>query len=259
LKKIFILFQILQKLALILYKTNLYSLKSNNMTLLEETFKDMQRVSISFLRTNESVWTDLVAIKANIILLEKNYKELEDSIAAQKANNTGGPVDQKSNMTEDMVARFYALDCQLSFYAKDKEDLVLLSDVNYSESTLEEMKEENQVTTFALILKRAKEYLPKLTDYNVKADELTELEDDFELWKKMPDVVDQTSNLHKSATRSIKTINRAARKIFNKLDDAFDGNFAGNTKFLEDWYEARKIKGRPIRKRKNNGGTDAKK
>ena len=184
---------------------------------------------------------------------------MDDCIAAQKASNKGGQVDQKNDLTENLVARFYSLDCRLSFYAKDKNDLVLLSDVNYSESALEDMKEEDQTKTFAVILNRAKEYLPKLTDYNVKAAELTALEADFERWKKMPDTVDQTSNQHKAATRTIKSVNKVGRKILGKLDDAVDGNFADNAKFREGWYDARKIKGRPSYKKKNKKGEDTKK
>jgi len=229
------------------------------MTLFEKTFRDMQRNSISYIRTNESLWTAQPAIKANILLLEKNYSDLEASIATQQSNDPSGYVDQKNDLTENLITRFYALDCKLSFYAKDKNDKVLLNDVNYSISTLEGMSDELLVETFAVILKRADEYLGKLEDYNVTAEELNDLGEDFESLKKMPVTVNQTSNQHKSATRSIKAINSEARLILNRLDDAFDGMMVGNTEFLEGWYEARKIKGRPIRKRKASNGTDAKK
>ncbi len=229
------------------------------MTLIEETFRDMQRNCISYIKTNEALWTAQPAIKAHVLLLEKNYNDLENSIAAQKSNVTAGSVDQKNDLTENLTTRFYALCCKLSFYAKDKNDKVLLNDVNYSISTLEGMTEELLIETFAVILNRGKGYLPKLTDYSVTAKELDTLEKDFESLKKMPVTVDQTSNQHKSATRSIKAVNKVGREILNRLDDAFDGIMAGNIEFLDGWYEARKIKGRPIRKKKATNGTDAKK
>ena len=101
------------------------------MTLFEKTFRDMQRNSISYIRTNESLWTAQPAIKANILLLEKNYSDLEASIATQQSNDPSGYVDQKNDLAENLLSRCYALDCKLSFYAKDKNDKVLLNDVNY--------------------------------------------------------------------------------------------------------------------------------
>jgi len=228
------------------------------MTLIEETFRDMQRNSISYMRTNEGLWIAQPAIKAKVLLLEKNFKDLDNSIAAQKGNKKSGYVDQKNNLTENMITRFYALGCKLSFYAREKNDRILLSDVKFSVSSLEGMTEEELAGTFALILKRGREYLPKLTDYSVTAEELDDLEEDLEILKKMPVTVDQTSNQHKSATRTIKSVNKVGREILNMLDDAFDGILAGNIEFLEGWYEVRKIKGRPkiIRKKKNGNGTD---
>ena len=58
----------------------------------------------------------------------------------------------------------------------------------------------------------------------------------------------------KTATRSIKELNAEARNIFDQLDDAMEGIIT-DEKFIEGWFDARKIKGRHAYAKKTTNGT----
>ncbi len=219
------------------------------MTLEEKTYRTMQKDSIAYLQLNEALWTPKIRIKTNVDLLKTNDKELDVASQAQENNNPGGLVDQKNHQFEVLADNFYSLSCKLRFYAKDTGDMVLLKDVDISESELKH----SVLDTLALcgkILKQAKNYLLIAKDCDLTAEELTKLEKDLEDANKLPIAVNITTNERKSATRSIKEINSESRLILDKLDDALEGMFAGNKDLLEGWFQVRKIKGRPLKKKK---------
>src|SRR5665647_2798454 len=76
-------------------------LKLSTMNHLEKTFSDMQNSCISFVRDNESVWITNLVIKEDVEALEKNKKELDETVKAQKDSDPGGQIAQKK---KDFVA-----------------------------------------------------------------------------------------------------------------------------------------------------------
>jgi hypothetical protein len=59
-------------------------------------------------------------------------------------------------------------------------------------------------------------------------------------------------NLMVTPTYSIKYLNNEARIILDRLDDAIEG-MIDDDKIIDDWFEARKIKGHHVPVKKENG------
>ena len=209
----------------------------------EETFSEMLKEAVSYVRKNESIWMHLAVIAANVDALAGNEHELDLAFKAQDENDPGGYVDQKNEQLALFLRKIYKLDRKLSFYAKDTGDKVLLNDVDVAESILEQTSEKEALIICSTILKRGNEYLSKTADYGITAGELTALSAELAELEKVQPTIGIITNDRKSAGRSIKDLIAEARNLLDKLDDAFEGMVDDNV-FLDGWFAVRKIKGR---------------
>jgi len=226
------------------------------MDLKEKTFWEMEKESISYLHKNESVWSNLAVIAANVEALEGNEQELSLAFKAQDENNPGGYVDQKNQQLSVYFRKMYKLGRKLSFYAKETGDKVLLNDVDVPESTFELLPEKEALIKCSTIIKRGNDYLAKTEAYGITADELDNLTTELSVLEKMQPTIGIITNDRKSARRSIKEVSAEARIMLDKLDDALEGMIEDGDTFLEGWFAVRKIKGRHKPKDKVPKDTD---
>ena len=219
------------------------------MDYMEKTFWDMQKACLSFGRKNEQEWNKIGVINNIFLALEANEKELDNTVKAQDENDPSGHVAEKNQQMANLIKRMYKFDRKLTLYAQEKNNKVLLNDVDVTESTFANSSDSDVFIICSTILTRAKEYLSKLTDYNITAEEIEQLETVLEEVKRMPENISNVTTDRKNATRTIKELNADARTLFEKLDNAFEG-FIENETFLKGWFDSRKIKGRSYGKKK---------
>jgi hypothetical protein len=221
-----------------------------------KTFWEMEKESISYARKNESVWAAKAVIVATVSALEANERELDLAFKAQDENDPGGHVAQKNAELTVYCRKIYKLGRKLLFYAKDKNDKVLLNDVDFSESKLLKFSEKKALLKCHTVITRGNEYLPQAADYDVTAEELEALATELAVLEQMQPTIGVITNERKSAGRSIKELISDARQLLSKLDDAFEG-MIDNDDFINGWFAIRKIKGRhkAAPKNEDNGGT----
>ncbi len=221
------------------------------MNYFEKTFWDMQKSCISFLNANSGVWKTNPIIKEEADALFKNEKDLAETVKTQGDSLTEGHVAQKRQEIIKLGKSIYRLSCSLSHLAKKTNNKVLQSVVDISESGFTIGEEKEIMARFGSLLDTARTRLADLTQYQVTAASLDQLEARYKKLQTMPETISVVEGIRKGATRSIKELNTDARIILDRLDDALEAIIA-DEKFLEGWFDARKIKGRHRGNKKND-------
>jgi hypothetical protein len=219
---------------------------------LEKTFMEMQNSCISVGNEYEAIFGKIQQIKDDFIALGKNGAELAEMIEKQSLNETEGHVTQKRADMAAMSKLVYKLGRKICHYAKLNNNQVLLSIVDISESKLLSGEENEIMLRFKSILAAGRDNLAILGPYEVTAASLDALDAQYAKLASLPKTINTVSATRKSATRGIKDLNNEARIILDRLDDAIEG-MIDNDKIIDDWFEARKIKGRHVPVKKENG------
>jgi hypothetical protein len=221
------------------------------MNFLDKTFWDMEKTCISVVLQNKSIWTNFDLIKTDVENLIKNEKDLHDAAQAQTENETGGHVAQKHLEMQQVAEKCYKLGRNLCHLAKKSNNMVLLASVDITESAFFARDEKDTMILFNKMLEAGRANIKDLAVYNLTAANLDDLEARIKKLAAIPEIINTVSGNRKSATRNIKEIIAEARSILDLLDNAFEG-IIEDEKFLEAWFDARKIKGRHSGSKKNN-------
>ena len=215
----------------------------------------MQKRCISFTQDKKKYWINYQMIKEDIELLEKNETELSDTAKAQNDNTPEGHVAQKKQELLLLGKALYKLNRNLCHFAKKTNNQILLQIVDISESALISGEEKEIILKFRAILDAARANLLVLDPYGITSASLDKLEAELKGFINLPKTIGLLTGNRKSAKRSIKELNAEARIILDRLDDAFEGMIT-DEKFLEGWFDARKIKGRHSGGKKNHDITN---
>lgn len=226
------------------------------MDFLDKTFWEMEKESISYARKNQQLWASKAVIANKVISLEANEQELGLAYKAQGENDPSGHVAQKNTRLVGFYKKIYKLNRKLSVYAKDKNDKVLLNDVDITEAELLKLSEKKALLKCSTIITRGNEYLSLTSDYDVTAEELQALSAELAELENLKPNIGLITNERKGAGRSIKELIKEARELLEKLDDAFEG-MIDDEEFLKGWFAIRKIKGRSKAKPKTANTPEA--
>jgi len=222
------------------------------MNYFEKTYWDMEKKCVAFLNANTNVWNSYQVIKEDYDSIVKNEKELSDTEKAQSDSQTEGHVAQKRQEILLLGKAIYRLSCSISHLAKKTNNQVLLKIVDISESGYVVGEEKELMSKFQAVLEAARNNLKTLALYSVTAEGLDLLDAQYKNLIALPETIGVVAGIRKSATRSIKELNAEARVIFDRLDDVLEAIIT-DEKFLEGWFDARKIKGRHRAAKKTNG------
>ncbi len=212
----------------------------------------MIKKCIAFLNANTSVWKSYQVIHEDYDAIVKNEKELADTEKAQSDNQTEGHVAQKRQEILILGKAIYRLSCSLSHLAKKTNNQVLLKIVDVSESGYIAGDEKELMSKYKAVLEAARTNLKALAQYSITAAGLDLLDVQLKSLVALPETIGIVAGIRKSATRSIKELNTEARVIFDRLDDVLEAVIT-DEKFLEGWFDERKIKGRHRAAKKGNG------
>lgn len=224
---------------------------------LDKTFWDMEKSCISFMADNASAWDKNPIINDDVQALINNEKELGSAAQLQTETDTGGLVIQKKQDMQLLVKDVYRVSCSLSHLAKKTNDQVLLKAVDYSESGLISGEEREIFMRMGKLLSTAQTKLVELAAYAVTADQLNGYDERLKKLEELPGSISLQSGTRKSATRTIKELIIEARIILDRLDDALEAMIT-DEKFLDGWFDARKIRGRHRSKSNGNDETTEK-
>ncbi len=222
------------------------------MNRLEKTYQDMVKNSLSFLNDTEKVWTKIEVIREDVAELLKIDKEIDEAAKVQNDSTPEGKIAQKRQDMAALGKSFYRMGRNLCNLAKKTNNQVLLKAVDISESGFISGEEKELILRFRAVLAAARLYVTELVKYNVAASDLDALDTRLALIVSMPETISVANSQRKSATRTIKELNSEARIILDRLDDAIEG-MINDDKYIENWFDVRKIKGRHVSSKKSNG------
>ena len=132
----------------------------------------------SHLDRNKSMWTSVPAMATTINDFELLLAEIENYIQLTSGNKKG-IAQQKATQQGLVIAHAYELSSLLYAMAIKKNDAILAAKVDFTETDLLKMRDDNLVTTCRNILEFATEHLAGLIAYEVTSDELIVLKEEI--------------------------------------------------------------------------------
>ncbi|PSL47419.1 hypothetical protein CLV51_102266 [Chitinophaga niastensis] len=177
---------------------------------------------------------DSFRINVNALLLQSQLQE---------QNNTVGHTLNKDQHLNKLREAVYQLSLKLRAYAKTAKNNVMLQDVNFPYSTLENTTEQLMLQRCTRIIQHAKETLPALKGYSVTEQDITDIEKlvaDAHPLSAQRNVIAGT---RKTATDTIPEIIQAAREQLDVLDDLMECLVTDDT-FSETYFNLRRINDR---------------
>lgn len=209
----------------------------------EKRFWDMLKNSISYGRKNEETWIGFPVIKTRFEATEVLELQISEKFLKQQQSNTEGHTISKRSEIDGLVKSIYRLSRSIAFFAKETNNMILLSAIDFAETDLKQASELDKFNHFKTIVKNGRDYLEQLSHYGVTTQLIVSLESSIASIEKLPSQVNLVSGEHKMATKALSQLIVDARKNLDMLDDAFEG-MIHNATFLDGWFDARKIKGR---------------
>jgi hypothetical protein len=216
-----------------------------------KTFWDMINGSVSFARLYEYLWIKYGFIKLDIEGLESISKEISEYYNQQNDSNTSGQVAQKNQNLIALGEETYIIGRALCHLAKSTNNLVLLAAADVPKTGLIKGEEKDIISKIKSMLNLARTNIKDLAAYDVTVEMLNEKEEKLNKISAMPTTIVHIKSKRKTAKRSITELIAAARILLDLLDDAFVAVIR-DEKFINGWFDARKIKGRHSAGKKNN-------
>jgi hypothetical protein len=220
-----------------------------------KTFWDMQNECISFARLYQDLWTKYEFIKSDIEGLETISKEISGYYNQQNDSDTSGQVAQKNQNLIALGEETYIIGRALCHLAKTSNNLVLLAAADVPKTGLCKGEEKDIISKIKSMLNLARTNIKDLAAYDVTVEMLNEKEEKLNKISDMPTAIVNIKSKRKTAKRSINELIAAARILLDQLDDAFEAVIR-DAKFVNGWFDARKIKGRHTNGKKSNGNGD---
>ena len=225
------------------------------MTYNERIARDMIKTCLSFVDKNKSVCTGNKIIESLVSNLRSTVDKLDAAILLQQHGNSEGHVENKNIRLAEMGVEFYRLSRSLTLFAKINNNIILLNDVDITESAIIAGSEEAIITRCKSLAAHARANAEKLREYGFNPEDIQKLEAKLQEVQALSGALSVTSNEQKIATQNIKICLSESRKVLDMLDDAFEA-MIHNQDFLNAWFEARKIKGRHRTKKDEDFGDD---
>jgi hypothetical protein len=127
---------------------------------------------------NKSMWTSVPAMATTINDFELLLAEIENYIQLTSGNKKG-IAQQKATQQALVIAHAYELSSVLYAMAIKKNNEILAAKVDFTETDLLKMRDDNLVTTCRNIVELATEHLAGLIAYEVTSDELIVLKEEI--------------------------------------------------------------------------------
>lgn len=214
----------------------------------EKAFWQMQNKCLTFCIAQEKSWKSYPVIATLVQLLESNNNQLITALKALENKSANPNHTNNDYALTQFSEKLYRLSRKLSLYAKMTGNELLLNEVDISENALYSYSEDKLLRMFSNILNLAKRHINNLSDYMISTEEVDALR--LELNHLKHEYINKNQILNKriATPRSVKELLIEARKLLDRLDDAFVG-LINKPEFIKQWFEIRKINNPPVLKR----------
>ncbi len=216
------------------------------MTRQQEDYLSMSQTTISFLQTNESVWTANAPLTAVITEIDTNNSEIVDWLAKQEASHggvTAGKHDDRDNTEEDV----HTISNILSFFAAVTGNAAVQGAVKASSRDLARLSGLKLVGVAQMVLQTAKDNLAAAGAYGLTQtmiDSLSQHTDAFTASINAPRLAISGS------VNATDMIEQSLHTLHTDIEDKLDAGmvlYKSNTEFYNQYKIARTIVHSPTR------------
>lgn len=215
------------------------------MNKLQINYLNMQDNVLAHLENNESIWVNRKPFAKKVALLKTNNAALHKLNDEQKEKGTVGYTDQKNNALGSIIGRSYKLAANLADWAMDTNNLILLNEVNYSESAMDDGTENEIEKRCERIAKHGKTHAKALIGegYDVVEAEIDELLIDIAEEQKLVTMRDIESGKQVNTTATIPQLIAESRIILKSIDKQIAGSKIEDEAFIGTYKALRYIGG----------------
>jgi len=197
---------------------------------------------INHCQENSTEWQAIpVFVKTFGELLSKSEAGLE-LLKQKEATKTEGFTTAKDLKFTEMKAVGYTMSKRLASFARDNEEWVLLSSVQYSETGFSKGAEKEVLNKCMVVADLADKYVDRAGDYKVNADGIANLRKLIGEYTGMPEHRDNVRSSKKVTGQDIRDDIKAIRAILDNLDDKVEA-LIDDKNFRDLYFEARVIGG----------------
>lgn len=195
---------------------------------------NMGEATAQVMNDNKNEWKTVKAIDDKVTALKKSVKQLKKLGDSQKAG-TKGHAEDKKNKRKEMGEQSLVVCQTLAAYAQDKDNEVLLGEIDFEISDFIRGKDTDAAQRSKLVHKRADEHKADLAaDYGITQTDLDALDlaiNDFE-------AVIAAPRTAKANTKAATTAIKKEFKNFDKILVGLDGLMVRFKKPNVDFYNA---------------------
>jgi hypothetical protein len=188
--------------------------------------------------------------------LKDANKRLHDINDAQQEGSTKGHTAKKNDALASIISRCYKLASNIADWAEDTNNLVLLNEVKYSQSSIEEGSENEIEKRCKKIAEHGTNYGKILIEegYDVVMDDIAELVLDIAEEQKLVSMRDVAGGKQVNNTAAIPELIALARQALKGLDRLIDGSniadesFTGTynaQRYIGGWHKTKPISEKP--------------
>ena len=217
---------------------------------------NMQDSTLEFFDNNNSIWINKKPIANKVNVLKDANQRLHDINDAQQSNITKGHTAQKNDALASIISRCYSLASNVADWAIDTNNLVLLNEVKYSQSAIEEGSENEIEKRCKKIAFHGKTHVAALITegYDVVEAEIDQLILDIIEEQKLVTTRDVEGGKQVNNTATILELIAQARLALTGLDRLIDGSnitddsFIGTYKtlrFIGGWHKTKPAAAKP--------------
>ncbi|MCW3467753.1 hypothetical protein [Chitinophaga nivalis] len=206
----------------------------------------MFQAVLSHLDQFPATWQPIAPAVPLIAGFRTNVAELLTQSQLQEQHNTVGHTQNKDQHFDKLRDAMHQLSLKARAYAKSDSLYVMLQDVDFPYSALENTSEQLLLQRGARIAQHTRQALPSLEPYQVTEAEITALEKLIAEAAPLAPQRNVIAGSRKTATSTIPEIINAAKEKLDILDDLVEGLVTDVT-FAETYFNLRRINDTPGR------------
>lgn len=187
-----------------------------------------------------SVWTTSGAFVASYTDFKSNVALLQETARLQLTEITGYAVD-KADKKIDMIKNTMIVINGMKAYAIVKNNSVLLNEINYSKSDLENTRDELVAEKCQLINERALVLVAELAEYNLSNAQITLQQNSIASYKAISQMPSEKKDAKQYLTAKVEQTITLIREKLVVLDSLANTFKESNPDFVSEYFNSREI------------------
>jgi len=206
----------------------------------QESHLNMQQTTVSFCDSNSLVVGTLPGYTANLQSLSQVNARIQEIAGFQKTATTGITANKKqlrtnlNNLASDTARK-------LTSFAKLTDNLILLAEIDYSESDFRNFSDNEARDKGQVIYNKAQEHLEELAQYDITEETQLALQASFNIFGGVIIAPRLGATARNQATKQLDTLFKTAATLLLKIDAAVELVKLTQPNFYVGYKSARKV------------------